>query len=159
LKEKKSNKYISNKDQEIKDILIDYPSLIQRNQDNLKMLNKMTNKYDFILKKYLNLYEKYYCDREDELNKMIDSYYIYKEKSKIRRYNKNSKIKKINDENNFREEFGYKYVFFVNKSVDRKDKKMYEQITNDLNELIKIKKNLKIESKLYKFIPNEKKKE
>jgi len=33
---------------------------------------------------------------------------------------------------------------------------MYEQITNDLNELIKIKKNLKIESKLYKFIPNEK---
>jgi len=94
IEREKSNKYISNKDQEIKDILIDYPSLIQRNQDNLKMLNKMTNKYDFILKKYLNLYEKYYCDREDELNKMIDSYYIYKEKSKIRRYNKNSKIKK-----------------------------------------------------------------
>jgi len=50
IEREKSNKYISNKDQEIKDILIDYPSLIQRNQDNLKMLNKMTNKYDFILK-------------------------------------------------------------------------------------------------------------
>jgi len=40
IEREKSNKYISNKDQEIKDILIDYPSLIQRNQDNLKMLNK-----------------------------------------------------------------------------------------------------------------------
>jgi len=141
IEQEKSNKYILNKDKEIRNVLSNYPMLVQENQDYSKMINKITNKYEFILEKYLDLYEKYYDDKEKELNKMIDNYYEYKEKNKIRRYNKKNKVKKMNDENNFREEFGYKYVFFVNESADVKDRKMYEQITDNLNELIKNKKN------------------
>jgi len=157
IEKEKREREIKEKEKGIENILKNYPIIVQQNEDNKKLSQKITNKYEFILEEFIKIYEKHNENNHNELNYLIDDHYSYKKEKKQMRFNKKGKNKNENLEDEWNEDFNHKYVFFVyNFNDDYRKRKMITNITFDLNEFIRDNyKFFKINSKISKPIPDE----
>jgi len=122
-----------------------------------KLNQKITDKYEFILEEFIKIYEKHNENNHNELNYLIDDHYLYKKEKKQMRFDKKGKNKNKNLEDEWNDDFNYKYVFFIyGFDDDYKKKKMIMNITFDANEFIKNNYDFfKISSRISKLIPDE----